>query len=70
MRRKKPLQVYGPHGLQRMINLILKAWSEDINIRFNGLEKEKRTNLKTVPVVNTGRNIVKNTTLRTLNLGK
>jgi len=46
MRRKKPLQVYGPHGLQRMINLILKAWSEEINIRVNGLEKEKRAYLK------------------------
>jgi len=46
MRRKKPLQVYGPHGLQRMTDLLLKAWSEDINIRVNGLEKEQRAYLK------------------------
>jgi ribonuclease BN (tRNA processing enzyme) len=46
MRRKKTLQVYGPHGLQRMTDLLLKAWSEDINIRVNGLEKEKREYLK------------------------
>jgi ribonuclease Z len=45
MRRKKSLQVYGPHGLQRMTDLLLKAWSEDINIRVNGLEKEKRAYL-------------------------
>jgi ribonuclease Z len=46
MRRKKTLQVYGPHGLQRMTDLLLKAYSEDINIRINGLEKEKREYLK------------------------
>ena len=42
MRRNKPLQVYGPKGLKRMTNLIMKAWSEDIDIRINGLEKEER----------------------------
>ena len=40
MRRKKHLQVYGPHGLKRMTDLILKAYSEDIKIRIDGLEKE------------------------------
>ena len=45
MRRNKPLQVYGPKGLQRMTNLIMKAWAEDIEIRINGLEKEQRNYL-------------------------
>jgi ribonuclease BN (tRNA processing enzyme) len=40
MRRKKHLQVYGPHGLQRMTDYILKAYSEDIKIRIEGLERE------------------------------
>ena len=40
MRRNKHLQVYGPHGLQRMTDYILKAYSEDIEIRTDGLEKE------------------------------
>ncbi|MGA8264391.1 MAG: MBL fold metallo-hydrolase, partial [Ignavibacteriaceae bacterium] len=40
MRRKKHLQVYGPHGLQRMTDYLLKAYSEDIKIRVEGLEKE------------------------------
>lgn len=40
MRRVKPLQVYGPHGLQRMTDLLLEAYSEDIKIRIEGLEKE------------------------------
>ena len=40
MRRTKPLEVYGPHGLQRMTDYILKAYSEDIKIRIGGLERE------------------------------
>ncbi len=46
MRRNKALQVYGPHGLQRMTNLLLQAWSEDIDTRTEGLEKEKREYLR------------------------
>ena len=46
MRRKKALEVYGPRGLQRMTDLIMEAWSEDIDIRVNGLEKEERAYLK------------------------
>jgi ribonuclease Z len=45
MRRKKPLQVYGPHGLEKMTDRLLEAWSEDIDIRVNGLEKEQRAYL-------------------------
>ncbi|HKI77925.1 MAG TPA: MBL fold metallo-hydrolase [Ignavibacteriaceae bacterium] len=40
MRRRIPLEVYGPHGLQRMTDLLLQAYSEDISIRIEGLEKE------------------------------
>lgn len=40
MRRAKPFPVYGPRGLRRMTNLLLAAYSEDINIRTNGLEHE------------------------------
>ena len=40
MRRTKPLEVYGPHGLKRMTDNILKAYSEDIKIRIEGLERE------------------------------
>jgi ribonuclease BN (tRNA processing enzyme) len=36
--RQKPLEVYGPHGLQAMTDHILAAWKEDIDIRTNGLE--------------------------------
>jgi len=40
MRRKKHLKVYGPLGLKRMTDLLLKAYSEDIKVRIEGLEKE------------------------------
>ena len=40
MGRRTPLQAYGPHGLQTMIDHIIAAWCEDIAIRTNGLEHE------------------------------
>jgi len=40
MRRMSPLAVYGPHGLRRMTQLLLAAYSEDIRIRTVGLERE------------------------------
>jgi ribonuclease BN (tRNA processing enzyme) len=40
MRRRAPFPVYGPKGLLRMTNHLLAAYSEDINIRTNGLEHE------------------------------
>jgi len=42
MRRTRPLEVYGPLGLKRMTRLLLEAFSEDIQIRTNGLERETR----------------------------
>lgn len=40
MRRQKSLQVYGPPGLRRMTNHLFAAFSEDIQIRTRGLERE------------------------------
>lgn len=40
MGRQKPLEVYGPTGLKKMTEFILAAYSEDISIRRDGLEKE------------------------------
>ncbi|MGH7627376.1 MAG: MBL fold metallo-hydrolase [Gemmatimonadaceae bacterium] len=38
MGRTKPLDVFGPHGLQSMTDHIIAAWKEDIDIRSHGLE--------------------------------
>ncbi len=46
MNREGPLEVYGPKGLKDMTDYILKAYSEDINIRINGLEKANPTRYK------------------------
>jgi len=40
MGRRRPLQMYGPHGLRAMADHIVAAWSEDIAIRTDGLEHE------------------------------
>ncbi|MEK7667915.1 MAG: MBL fold metallo-hydrolase [Gemmatimonadota bacterium] len=40
MGRRTPLEAYGPRGLRRMTDHLLAAWSEDIAIRTNGLERE------------------------------
>jgi len=40
MGRRGPLRAYGPHGLDRMTRALLSAWSEDIDIRTRGLERE------------------------------
>lgn len=40
MGRRTPLQAYGPTGLRRMTHHLLAAWSEDIAVRTNGLERE------------------------------
>ena len=41
--REEPLEVYGPKGLEIMTDYILKAYSEDIKMRFNGLKKANPT---------------------------
>lgn len=40
MRRTTPFPVYGPSGLRRMTELLLAAYSEDIQVRTRGLERE------------------------------
>jgi len=42
MGRRSPLAVYGPPGLRRMTDKLLEAWSEDIDVRVKGLERETR----------------------------
>lgn len=46
MGRNKPLEVYGPAGLQSMTDHILKAYREDIAIRRDGLENESPEGIK------------------------
>lgn len=41
MGRRQPLEAYGPHGLKAMTADIIAAWSQDEDIRTNGLEHEK-----------------------------
>ncbi|MGH7581913.1 MAG: MBL fold metallo-hydrolase [Gemmatimonadales bacterium] len=40
MGRRRPMPAFGPPGLKAMIEHIIAAWSEDIDIRTNGLEHE------------------------------
>ncbi len=40
MGRKAPMAAFGPHGLRAMTDHITAAWSEDITIRTDGLERE------------------------------
>lgn len=46
MGRKAPLEVYGPRGTAKMVDHILAAWSEDNEIRINGLERGNPTGNK------------------------
>jgi len=46
LRRKGPLEVYGPKGLQSMTDHLLKAYAEDIDLRINGLEHGKPSGYK------------------------
>jgi ribonuclease BN (tRNA processing enzyme) len=41
--RERPLEVYGPSGLQAMTEHILAAYAEDIRERLEGLEPANRT---------------------------
>jgi len=49
MGRDTPLEVFGPRGIKSMTKNILKAYSQDINYRLNGLEpaNEKGWKVKT-----------------------
>lgn len=41
LERDAPLEIYGPPGIKKMTDHILKAYVEDINIRLRGLEPSK-----------------------------
>ncbi len=43
LERSEPLQVYGPRGTKRMVDLLEQAYSEDIQIRLNGGEPSNKT---------------------------
>ena len=42
MGRRTSLAAYGPHGLQAMTDHLIAAYSEDIDVRTNGLEHQTR----------------------------
>jgi len=44
--RSKPFPVYGPHGLTSMTEHLYAAFSEDIQVRTEGLEHESRAGYK------------------------
>lgn len=46
LERKEPLQVFGPKGIKAMTGHLLKAYSEDIDIRVNGGEPSNHTGYK------------------------
>jgi ribonuclease BN (tRNA processing enzyme) len=48
MGRNAPLEVYGPRGLKRMTEHLLEAYSEDIAIRRDGMEKESPDGWKVI----------------------
>jgi ribonuclease Z len=41
LERDAPLEIYGPPGIKKMTDNIIKAYAEDINIRLRGLEPSK-----------------------------
>lgn len=57
MGRKSPLSIVGPPGTQRMSDLILSAWKEDIVMRTEGLEHGQRDG-ETVRVAETRGSVV------------
>ncbi|MEA2988008.1 MAG: hypothetical protein QOG83_719 [Alphaproteobacteria bacterium] len=46
MGRREPLAVYGPTGIKRMTEHVLKAWQVDIDGRTNGLNRHNPTGYK------------------------
>ena len=46
MGRTAPLELYGPTGIKKMAENIIKAYEQDIRIRINGLEGANRTGYK------------------------
>lgn len=46
LERKEPLEIYGPGGIKAMVQHIMKAYEQDIDIRTNGLEPSNKTGYK------------------------
>lgn len=40
MRRTAPMPVYGPPGIEAMVEHLLRAWDIDVRVRTEGLERE------------------------------
>ncbi len=49
LERTEPLQVYGPPGTERMVNLLAQAYAEDVDIRLHGGEPSNTTGYVVVP---------------------
>jgi len=47
--RKAPLDVYGPPGTKRMVDLLEQAYSEDVQIRLHGGEPSNTTGYAATP---------------------
>ena len=43
LERKEPLEIYGPSGIKAMVQHIMKAYEQDIDIRTNGLVPSNKT---------------------------
>lgn len=48
LERKDPLQVFGPKGIKAMTGHLLKAYSQDIDIRVNGGEPSNHTGYRVI----------------------
>jgi len=48
LERAAPLEVYGPNGIKAMTEHLLKAYSEDIDLRLNGGEPSNKTGYKVI----------------------
>ena len=48
LERKEPLEVFGPTGIKRMTDHILKAYSADIDIRLHGGEPSNKTGYRVI----------------------
>ncbi len=48
LEREEPLRLIGPVGLKQMSDYLTKAYSKDIDMRINGLEKANLVGFKTI----------------------
>lgn len=48
LERKAPLAVYGPPGTKRMVDLLARAYAEDVDIRLHGGEPSNKTGYRSL----------------------